>query len=172
MNKLKTLILIVCVFAWSCESTSEIEPEVQQVQTGISFWVDQGESVYLSSADIYLSNIELEGWHPEGFVGPMSTARITIGEANETRQISILHRLRCEYEFNGKEEVCQRDDAFFARLDELSGSHSNTEMDAYQEVAPLGNGLKLYMLLVTPEEVNGHSDFVSVKSAEFLIRKD
>ena len=172
MNKLKTLILVFCAFAWSCEGTSEFEPEVQQVQTGISFWVDQGESVYLSSGDLYLSNIQLEGWHPEGFVGPMSTARITIGEANETRQISISHWLRCEYEFNGKEEACERDDAFYARLDALSGSQSNAEVNIYQEVAPLGNGLKLYMLLVTPEEVSDHRDFVNVKSAEFLIRKD
>lgn len=172
MRKLTILLLLVCTISWSCESAADLEPEVQQVQTGQSFWMSDGETVHLSNEGLLISITDLQGWHPEAFTAPMSIARLGIRADDSETQISISHRLKCEYEFNGKEEFCERNEAFFQRLDDLSSTHSNEEHRTYEEVAPLGNGLKLYMLLIKTDEVNSTGDNVKVKSAEFLIMKD
>jgi len=168
MRKQVILFLVLTALAWSCDDQPEFEPVIQPVQLDQTFWVQQGESVRLESENLIISNIQLEGWHARGFVGPRSTARMTIDD----EEISISHFLKCEYEFVGKETFCERDDAFFDRLDDASQNQSQPETGNFWEVAHLENGLKIYMLFIETDPERSEGDFVEVKSAELIIRKD
>lgn len=167
--KIKKLTLLLLVIVFACDDGSEFAPAVAEVVPGEEFTLSAGQSVFVTTHNLNLRIDELKGWHARGFVGPNSVASITLTQNNEQREMALQHFLQCEYEFVGSDSFCQRDDAFFERLDSISQEYSQPSSSYYREVATLSNDLKLYMLLVEPSN-DQDDDFVEVEKATFVIK--